>query len=213
MIKACTPLEREYPKLLMDLADPPAQVFVKGKYLPKDELGVAIVGSRIASEYGKKRALEFASALAKVNFTIISGLARGIDTVAHESALEVGGRTIAVLGGSVEKIYPPENLELAEKISKNGCVISEYPNGSKPYPQNFLARNRIIAALSKAVVVIEGKRRSGTLSTAKYAAELGREVFAVRGQVNSPLGEAAKYLIDNGAKVANSPEDLFEILI
>lgn len=206
-------MDKAYPEKLFDLSDPPEQVFCKGSILPEDEVAVAIVGSRLVSEYGKRVTKKFASDLAKVNFTIVSGLAKGVDTVAHTEALKANGRTIAVLGGSIEKIYPPQNKSLADKIAKNGALLTEFPKGSKPLPKNFLARNRIIAALARAVIVVEGKRRSGTLSTAKHAAELGREVFAIPGPVNSPLSEAPHYLIDNGARIARKPEDIFDILI
>jgi len=205
-----TPLDKSYPENLLNSLNPPEGIFTDGKILKKDKLAVAIVGSRIASSYGKQMAEKFAGELAKKGVTIVSGLARGIDTVAHEAALYFGGRTIAVLGSGLDVIYPPENKNLASKIAKNGALVSEFPNGIKPLPENFLRRNRVIAGLSLAVLVVEGKRRSGTLSTAKYAAELGREVFALPGNINSPLSEAPNYLIDQGARVAKNPEDILE---
>ena len=205
-----TPLDKSYPENLLNSLSPPEGIFTDGKILKKDKLAVAIVGSRIASSYGKQMAEKFAGELAKKGVTIVSGLARGIDTVAHEAALYFGGRTIAVLGSGLDVIYPPENKNLASKIAKNGALVSEFPNGIKPLPENFLRRNRVIAGLSLAVLVVEGKRRSGTLSTAKYAAELGREVFALPGNINSPLSEAPNYLIDQGARVAKNPEDILE---
>ena len=211
-IASFTPLEKSYPQKLRDLTDPPSQIFIKGKFLPRDDISVAIVGSRIASEYGKKISYKFAYELAKVNVTIVSGLARGIDTVVHSAALDAGGRTIAVLGSGLDVIYPPENKALFEKITKSGAVITEYPSGTMPLRHHFLERNRLIAALAKVVIVVEGKRRSGTLSTARLAAELGREVFAVPGPINSPLSEAPLYLIEQGASIAKKPEDILELL-
>ena len=212
MIKNILYADSSYPVSLKEVENPPPEVFIKGKIIPKDVLAVSIVGSRIASEYGKATARKFATELSKAGVTIISGLARGIDTEAHLAALAAGGRTIAVMAGGLDKIYPPENKKLAQKIAKNGALISEFPPVTQPIPKNFLQRNRIIAGLSIAVVVIEGKRRSGTLSTAKFAGEMGREVFAVPGPVNSPLSEAPIYLIEQGASVAKSPEDVLEYI-
>lgn len=207
-----TPLSENYPVNLREIDSPPRALYIKGSILPKDRKAVAIVGSRIASSYGVSTAKKFSNELAKCGITIISGLARGIDTIVHKEALAARGRTIAVLGGGLDQLYPPENSKLAEQIAENGAIVTEFPDGTKPLPNNFLERNRIIAGLSLAVVVIEGKRRSGTLSTARHAAELGREVFAVPGSINSPLSEAPLYLIDQGARVAKSPEDVLEYL-
>jgi DNA processing protein len=207
-----TPLQKNYPENLRNSIDPPDAVYVKGKITKKDNIAVAIVGSRLASAYGKEVAKRFSKELSKRGITIVSGLARGIDTISHKAALEAGGRTIAVLGSGLDVIYPPENKSLAEEISKHGALITEFPEGTKPLKHHFLQRNRVIAGLSLAVVIIEGKRRSGTLSTARHAAEMGREVFAVPGPVNSPLSEAPHYLIEQGARVAKSPEDILEYL-
>lgn len=181
-------------------------IFVLGNLLNNDKRSIAVVGSREMTPRGKAVTQKFVEELVKEKITIVSGLARGIDTVAHESALKFGGRTIAVLGSGLDIIYPPENKNLAERISKNGAIISPFPYGTKPLPQNFLARNEIIVKLSQAVLVIEGKRRSGTISTANHAAREGVEVFAVSGS------EATDYLIENGATVASDPQVIVEYL-
>ncbi len=185
---------------------------ILGSILEKDKKAVAIVGSRQMSEYGKKQAYYFSSVLAKNGITIVSGLARGIDTIAHTAALDAGGRTIAVLGSGIDIIYPPENFDLVQKIAKNGAVVSQFPNGTPPLGKNFLIRNKLIVELSLAVVVIEGKRRSGTISTANYAANIGREVFAIPGQIDSELSQAPLFLIENGAQIAHSPETIIDYI-
>lgn len=179
---------------------------ILGKILKKDKNAVAIVGTRMPTTKGKKLAHDFAYFLAGNGITIVSGLARGIDTEAHKATLDAGGRTIAVIGSGLDVIYPPENKKLADEISKSGAVVSEFPNGTKPLAKNFLARNRLIAKLSKAVLVIEGKKRSGTLSTASHAANLGVEVFAIPGS------EATDWLIENGASIARRPSDILQYL-
>lgn len=207
------PSHKDYPSNLQDLPGAPQKLFVLGKILKKDRRAVAIVGSRNMTGYGKRTAIRFTKKLVDNGITIVSGLARGIDTVAHNTALAAGGRTIAVLGSGIDIIYPPENKSLALEISQKGAVISEFPPGTKPLAANFLARNRIIAGLSLAVLVIEGKRRSGTISTATHAANMGREVFAIPGPVDSPLSEAPNYLISQGANVARKPQDILDIIL
>ncbi len=177
-------------------------MYTKGIFLPQDQNAVAIVGSRKPTKQGLEIAYKFAYEIAKADITIISGLARGIDSAAHKAALDAAGRTIAVLGSGLDIIYPPENKKLAEEIMKSGVLVSEFPQGTKPFAKNFLARNRVIAKLSKAVLVIEGKRRSGTLSTAGWAADEGKEVFAVPGS------EITDYLIENGSSIAYTPQDI-----
>ena len=145
-------------------------LFVKGKILKSDSRAIAVVGSRKITTRGEELTRKFVKELVAVGFTIVSGLARGVDTVAHKTALAAGGRTIAVLGSGLDIIYPSENTDLAEEIARHGAVVSPFKNGTRPYPKNFLARNRIIAELSLGVLVIEGARRSGTLSTASWAA-------------------------------------------
>lgn len=182
------------------------QLYVLGELKVSDKKAVAVVGSREMTERGRKLAEEFVKELVKEKITIVSGLARGIDTVAHETALKYGGRTIAVIGSGLDVIYPAENKDLAEEISQNGAVVSGFEYGTKPLPQNFLARNQLIVKLSLAVLVIEGKRRSGTISTANHAANEGVEVFAIAGS------EATDYLIENGATAVQSPNEIVDYL-
>lgn len=181
-------------------------MYTLGKILNKDKRAVAVVGSREATQRGRQLTEDFVKKLVKNKFTIVSGLARGIDTVAHETALEAGGRTIAVLGSGIDVIYPWENKNLAGRIVKNGALVSPFPKGTKPLGKNFLARNKIIVGFSMAVLVVEGKRRSGTLSTAAHAANEGKEVFAIPGS------EATDYLIGEGATAVQNPEDIVEYM-
>lgn len=190
----------------------PEQLFVSGEILPQDSLAIAIVGTRTPTSVGVSTAYKLSFDLASAGVTIVSGLARGIDSVAHNAALEAGGRTIAVLGSGIDVIYPPKNADLYKKISKCGAVVSTFSLGQKPLPENFLARNRIVAALSLAVVVVEGRSRSGTLSTARHAAELGREVFAVPGDTKSPLSAAPNYLIKEGVTPVTNAWQILDYL-
>ena len=189
------------------------QLHIKGKILKADKKAIAIVGTRSPTDFGRDVAYLFSYQLSKAGFTIVSGMARGIDSVAHQACLDAGGRTIAVLGSGVDVIYPPENKSLYEKIIKSGAVVSEFPDGTKPIPKNFLERNQIIAYLSKAVLVIEGRRRSGTLSTARWAAELGREVFVIRSPKSSPMSEATNYLLGEGATLVHDPKEIIDSLL
>lgn len=204
-MKALPPSSNNYPVNLLTLDNPPA-LFVNGEIKPGDANAIAIVGSRQMTQNGKSLAYQFSSALAKAGFIIISGLARGIDTIAHETALNARGRTIAVLGSGLDIIYPKENARLAQKISQNGAVVTQFRPGTKPLAKNFLARNRIVSGLAKALLVIEGSKRSGTLSTVSWAANQGRDVFAIPGS------EATDYLIDEGAIIVHKPEDILEYL-
>lgn len=181
-------------------------IFVLGNLLPSDKRSVAVVGSRKMTKRGEELTKKYVKELVKEKITIVSGLARGIDTVAHQTALDCSGRTIAVLGSGLDIIYPPENAKLAKEIIKNGCLISGFPYGTKPEGKNFLARNRLIVKLSFAVLVIEGLRRSGTLSTASHAGNECVEVFAIPGS------EACDYLINNGVTIANDPKDVIQYL-
>lgn len=182
------------------------KVHLLGEYKEADKNAIAVVGTRKMSARGKELAYLFSSELAKKGITIVSGLAVGVDTIAHESALSVGGRTIAVLAHGIDQIYPPQNSNLANRIMKSGCLITTYESGMPPLRKNFLERNQLIAELSKAVLIIEGKRRSGTLSTAAHAARAGIEVFAIPGS------EVTDWLINEGATSTNSPEDLLRFL-
>jgi DNA processing protein len=183
-----------------------SEISVLGKILEIDKRAVAVVGSREATAMGLKITEYFVKELVKNKITIVSGLARGIDTKAHEMALKYGGRTLAVLGSGINNIYPFENKNLAERISKNGAVISGFSDDEKPLPQNFLARNQLIVKLSLAVLVIEGKKRSGTISTANHAGNEGVEVFAIPGS------EACDFLIENGATAVLSPKSVIEYI-
>jgi len=181
-------------------------LYILGELKDSDKRAVAVVGSREMTPRGRKLTEEFVKVLVENKITIVSGLARGIDTVAHETALKYGGRTIAVIGSGLDIIYPPENKNLTERISKSGAIVSGFPNGTLPEGKNFLARNQLIVKLSQAVLVVEGKRRSGTISTANHAANEDTEVFAIPGS------EACDYLIENGASIANTPQDILEYL-
>ncbi len=212
-IEILTPLHKSYPENLKEIKDSPKILYFKGRILAKDSRAIAVVGSRKVSSYGQKITKFFVKALVQKGITIISGMAKGVDTVAHRSALEAGGRTIAVLGSGLDIIYPSENKRLAHEITERGALVSEFPLGTKPLAKNFLERNRLISGLSKGVLVIEGAKRSGTLSTASHAASQGREVFAVPGPIDSILSEAPNFLISQGATLATKPQDILDIII
>ena len=204
--------EKRYPKSLLDIPSYPLVLYVKGTIKKEDSNSIAIVGSRNMSFYGREVSTTFSRDLALKGITIVSGLAKGIDTKAHEGALEVGGRTLAVLGCGLDIVYPKENEELSRKITRSGALISEYPPGYPPLPRNFPARNRIISGLSKGVLVVEGRQRSGTLITAKHAANHGKTVFAIPGNITSPMSEAPHWLIQNGCTLVTSASDIIEEL-
>lgn len=198
-----------YPENLKDLTDAPPVLYYKGELKRIDKNSVAIVGSRKITSYGAEVTRKFASELASFGLTIVSGLAFGIDLVAHSACLAVGGRALAVLASGLDLITPVSNTWLGEKIiGSGGAIISEHPLGYRPHKNDFPERNRIISGLSKAVLVVEGARRSGTLHTASHAADQGRTVFAVPGSIFSPMSEAPHYLIQNGAKIATSSRDI-----
>ena len=212
-IDAVTKDDVSYPQNLRDLDDAPSVLYIKGKVKPQDSNAVAIVGSRRITVYGKEVTERFAGELARLGITIISGLAFGIDLEAHKKCLEAEGRCIAVLASGLDQITPKSNEWLGLKILKaGGALISEYPLGTIPQKSFFPFRNRIISGLSRAVLVIEGRQKSGTLHTASHAAKQGREVFAVPGQITSPMSEAPHFLIKNGAKIAFSVNDILEEL-
>ena len=191
--------DEDYPKRLMQIDQPPPVMFLSGNILPEDDWSMAVVGTRRLTGYGRQVAEELGAFLAHHKITVVSGLARGIDRIAHEAALKAGGRTLAVLGSGVDKIYPPEHKGLAEQIKEHGAVISDYPLGTQPESTNFPPRNRIISGLSRGVVVIEAGETSGALITATFAAEQGREVFAVPGSIYSPSSKGTNRLIVQGA--------------
>jgi DNA processing protein len=199
-----------YPARLRSIADPPPCLYVKGEIRREDDKAVAVIGTRSASHYGRRVARDLCRGLASVGFTVISGMARGIDGVAHDEALNAGGRTIAVLGSGVDRAYPPEHRKLYHRISENGAVISELPLGAPPLAFNFPARNRLISGLSAGVVVVEATEKSGSLITAAIALEQGREVFAVPGEVGSSRSRGGHRLIRQGAKLVENVDDILE---
>lgn len=201
-----------YPALLKSIPDPPPVLYVKGTLKAVDNLAIAIVGSRRCSAYGREQASRLAYMLASAGFTIVSGMARGIDTAAHHGALSAGGRTIAVQGSGLKNIFPPENEKLARIISNSGALISELPMGYEPLSENFPARNRIIAGLSLGTIVVEAAPRSGALITASVALEYNRQVMAVPGKIDSPLSRGSHQLIKQGAQLVESVEDVIEAL-
>ncbi len=208
-----TYFDEEYPKILRNIYYPPLILYLKGSLLDKDSNAVAIVGTRTPTQYGKSAAEKFARELSSQNITIVSGLARGIDSVSHRSTLNSGGRTIAVIGSGLDVIYPPENKKIFEEIIESGAVISEYPLGTKPDAQNFPRRNRIISGLSLGSLIIETNLNGGALLTAKYALDQNREVFALPGNINQKQSAGTNLLIQRGeAKLVTKTEDILEEL-
>ncbi len=201
-----------YPTLLKRIDDPPPVLYIKGSLEKSDNLSVAIVGSRRCSAYGQEQASRFAHFLSSAGFTIVSGMARGIDTAAHHGALSANGRTLAVQGTGLAKIFPSENEKLAKLISESGALISELPLNSEPLAENFPPRNRIIAGLSLGTIVIEAAHRSGALITAGAALDYNREVMAIPGKIDSPLSKGTNKLLKQGAKLVDSVEDVIEAL-
>jgi DNA processing protein len=202
----------DYPPPLTVIATPPQLLYVKGKLEPQDEQSVAVVGSRACTSYGKRIAERLGHDLARAGWTVVSGLARGIDGAAHRGALQAGGRTIAVLAGGLARIYPPEHKDLAAEVAASGALISEAPMRMEPLAALFPARNRIISGLSRAVVIVEAADKSGALITARLAAEQGREVFAVPGPVDSPASAGSLFLLREGAKLVRGADDILEDL-
>jgi DNA processing protein len=204
--------DQAYPDRLRQIVQSPFVLYIKGQILTEDAWAVAIVGTRRYSAYGRQVAENITHTLARNGITIISGLARGIDGIAHKTAIDAGGRTIAVLGSGLDILYPPEHRALAEEISKEGALISDYPLGTPPDGSNFPPRNRIISGLSKIIIVIEAGERSGALITATYAAEQGKEVFAVPGKIFAPMSKGANLLIKQGAHPLLDPQDVLDLL-
>lgn len=199
-----------YPSALGRIFDPPGVLFCRGKLESRDELAVAVVGSRRCTVYGRQQAERLAGVLARAGLTIVSGLARGIDAAAHRGALEAGGRTLAVLGTGLANIYPPEHADLAASVAQNGAVLAEVPLDTAPLPGLFPQRNRIIAGLSLGVVVIEASRNSGALHTVRHALEQGREVFAVPGRIDSLASEGCHDIIRDGATLVRHADDILQ---
>ncbi len=204
--------DAEYPENLRTIDAPPPVLYVRGRLAPDDVWSVALVGTRRASAYGREVAHQLATELARAGVTVVSGLALGVDTVAHRAALEAGGRTVAVLGSGLDHIYPPDNRRLAAQMSEHGAVISEYPLGTRPEAGNFPPRNRVISGLSKGVVIVEAGARSGALITARFAAEQGRDVFAVPGSILHPGSAGCNELIQQGAIPLLAVGDVLEHL-
>ena len=198
-----------YPQKLLNVYDRPPYIYVRGN-LNKDDVNIAIVGSRAASTYGKYTTERISRELAQKGVTIVSGMARGIDSAAHRGAITAQGRTIAILGSGLDVIYPPENKKLFNEIIENGAVISEFPLGTPPRSANFPARNRIISGMSYGVVIVEAGEKSGSLITARLALEQGREVFAVPGSIDSAGSRGTNKLIKQGAKLIENIDDILE---
>jgi len=201
-----------YPPLLRRLPDPPPVIFIVGRRELLLEEAVAVVGSRAATGYGRKIAFSLAEQLVRANYTVVSGLALGIDAEAHAGALQGGGKTVAVLGCGLDIVYPRLNLPLFRKIREHGVLLSEYPLGTQPEGFRFPARNRIIAGMCRGVVVVEAAKRSGSLITAQIALDCGREVFAVPGHIDSRKSEGTHWLLKQGAKLVQGIEDIVEEL-
>jgi DNA processing protein len=211
-IKVISYWDDRYPSILKKIYDPPGLLFTKGAFTSEDEKAMGIVGTRVPSQYGRTVTEQFCKDLTEHKLTIVSGLARGVDTIAHQTALKQGGRTIAVLGCGIDRLYPPENNKLADKIAEQGAVISEYPMGTLPDGRNFPRRNRIISGLSLGVLIIEAGKKSGALITANQALEQNREVFAVPGPITSGKSIGTNQLIKEGAKLVQGTLDIIEEL-
>lgn len=210
-VRVVTLLSEEYPKILLEIPDPPPYLYIKGE-LRSFETTVAVVGSRRASTYGILTTTKLATELAGQGITVVSGMARGVDTAAHRAALAGGGRSIGVLGCGLDVVYPPENRKLFDEMAGKGALISEFPLGTLPLAENFPRRNRIISGISRGVLVVEATEKSGSLITAQLALEQGREVFAIPGNINYSGSRGANRLIKQGAKLVECVEDILEEL-
>jgi DNA processing protein len=205
-----TQLDDEYPAALKSIHDPPLALYIKGSFKPEDAKSIGIVGSRSTSHYGLSAADRLAYQLGQTGFAVVSGLARGTDTAAHMGALKSKGRTIAVLGGALDCLYPPENAGLAEQIATQGAVVSEYPMGRQADRMTFPYRNRIISGLSMGVLLIESAVKGGSMHTAEAAMEQGRTVFALPGRIDTPGAKGPHLLIKNGAKLVETLDDILD---
>lgn len=211
-VQITTPVDLSYPSLLSEIPAPPPVLYYRGELLETDRTAVAIVGTRRVTPYGREMAARLAGDLARAGVTIVSGLARGVDGVAHQAALDAGGRTIAVLGSGINRIYPPEHRKLAARIAEQGAVLSDYLPETPPDGVNFPPRNRIISGLSLGVVVVEAPDRSGALITVDFAADQGRDVFSVPGPVSAPNSTGTNRLIREGARLVRTADDVLEDL-
>jgi DNA processing protein len=197
-----------YPRLLREIPSPPPVIYVKGELLPDDETAIGVVGTRRATQYGREMTRRLSSGLASAGVVIVSGLARGVDGIAHAAAIAAGGRTVAVLGCGVDQLYPPEHRKLSEQVIEQGALVSEFPIGTRPEARNFPIRNRLISGLSLGVLVVEAPRKSGALITSTFAADQGRTVFAVPGSAMSAASEGTLQLLRDGAALAASVDDI-----
>ncbi|NJN67407.1 MAG: DNA-protecting protein DprA [Chloroflexaceae bacterium] len=204
--------DAEYPRILAQIAAPPPLLYVRGSLSVLDEWALAVVGTRSPTTYGKEATRRIVTDLARSGLTIVSGLAVGIDGVAHQAALEAGGRTIGVLGCGVDVLYPDRNIRLAEEMLECGALLSDYPLGTRPYPSNFPPRNRIISGLTVGTLVTEAGEKSGALITVDFALEQGRDVFAVPGTIFSQKSQGVHQLIRNGAELVTCAQDILESL-
>lgn len=211
-VKVLTGNDAGYPARLKEIYDFPPLLYVRGTILPEDELAIAVVGTRRSSVYGKQVTEEIVTDLVQNKITIVSGLAKGIDSVAHRTALESGGRTIAVTGCGLDMVYPADHVALAQQIMENGALISEFPLGTKPKAEHFPQRNRIISGVSLGVLVIEAGEKSGALLTAHLAVEQNRDIFAIPGSIFSPVSKGTNRIIQEGAKLVRNCADILEEL-
>lgn len=205
-----TLVDPRYPLRLLDLTDPPPLLYIKGDPAALARPALAIVGARDATAQGKADAEAFARSFSQAGQTVVSGLARGVDAAAHEGGLAGEGGTVAVIGTGADRVYPARHFDLAHRIAEHGAIVSEFPLGMQGFKDNFPRRNRLIAALARGVLVVEAAARSGSLITARLAADLGREVFAIPGSIHAPLSGGCHFLIRQGAKLVESPQDVME---
>jgi DNA processing protein len=209
-VHVLTILDQDYPNALREIPNPPPLLYLRGAFESDDNVAIGIVGSRTASYYGKRIAEKFSRELAKRGFSIVSGLARGIDTVAHQAAIHEGRRTIAFLGSGIDVVYPRENKRLMQNIIQHGAVVSEFPLGTEPLAVNFPQRNRLISGFSLGILVVEAALQSGTFTTVRWALEQGKEVFAVPGDTLRKQSRGANRLIQQGAKLVAEIDDIVE---
>jgi DNA processing protein len=210
--RVITLADTDYPEGMLNIADPPIMLYAKGRTELLSRVSVAVVGSRNATIQGLANAEEFSEDLSRAGITIVSGLANGIDTAAHQGGLRGSGSTVSVIGTGADKVYPARNRALAHRLAEEGCILSEYPLGTPPMAPNFPRRNRIISGLAKGVLVVEAAAQSGSLITARLAADQGRDVYALPGSIHSPLSKGCHLLIRQGAKLVDCAEDILEEL-
>src|SRR5581483_1733965 len=211
-VRALTWHDPSYPRLLNEIADPPPVLYVRGQLAASDDMAVAVVGTRRPTAYGRQCAEELSAELARAGVTVISGLARGVDAIAHNTTLKSGGRTIAVMASGANVIYPREHLHLSNEICASGALVTEYPPGTQPRGDFFPRRNRIMSGLARGVLIIEGDLQSGAMITARLAMEQNREVLAVPGSIFSPQSRGPNSLLQDGAKLVRNVEDVLEEL-